>query len=75
MSIIQNNNDLLQYLISQADSGRKDWFGFSQQKIISINLAYEIARNHADVMTPEMVVDYVILLNTMIFKKIVTGKF
>jgi hypothetical protein len=74
MSIIQNNNDLLGYLINQAESGKKDWFGFSQQKITGINLAFDIAKNHADSMSPEEVVDYVIQLNSMIFKKIIIGK-
>ena len=72
-TIIQNNNDLLGYLISQAESGKKDWFGFSTQKITSLNLAFDIARNHADTMNPEQVVDYVVELNKQIFKKIIIG--
>jgi len=71
MNTIQNNNDLLQYLISQSESGKKDWFGFSQQKILSMDLAYEIARNHASTMTPQQVIDYVLSLNNLIFQKIV----
>ena len=73
MTTIQNNNDLLGYLISQAESGKKDWFGFSTQKITSLNLAFDIARNHADTMNPEQVVDYVVELNKQIFKKIIIG--
>jgi len=71
MTIIQNNSDLLGYLIAQSDTGKKDWFGFPQQKILTINLAYEIARNHADTLTPEQVIDYVLDLNNNIFKRIV----
>jgi hypothetical protein len=74
MTTIQNNNDLLGYLINQAESGKKDWFGFSQQKITGINLAFDIAKHHANSMTPEEVVDYVIQLNSFIFKKIIIGK-
>jgi hypothetical protein len=74
MTIIQNSNDLLGYLVSQAESGKKDWFGFPQQKITGINLAFDIAKNHASSMTPEEVVDYVLQLNSLIFKKIIIGK-
>lgn len=70
---IQNNNDLLQYLISQAES-RKDWFGFLQQRMTAINLAHEIAKNHADKMTPNEVVQYAIDVNESIFHKIINNK-
>jgi len=36
MTTIQNNKDLLHFLIDQAGSGKKDWFGFSEQKITGI---------------------------------------
>jgi len=37
-------------------------------------LAFDIAKNHASSMTPEEVVDYVLQLNSLIFKKIIIGK-
>jgi len=67
---IQDSNDLLSFLVSQAES-RKDWFGFSQQRITSVNLAHEIAKNHADKLTPQEVVDYAIQVNHLIFHKII----
>jgi hypothetical protein len=73
MTQIQNSNDLLNYLIDQANSGQKNWFGFSQQKIAGINLAYELAKFHADKMSPDDVVDYVVNLNNSIFNKIIKG--
>jgi hypothetical protein len=68
---IENNTDLLSYLISQSTSGVKNWFGFSQQKITGIHTVYEIAKNHADTMTPEEVVEYVIRLNNSIYHKMI----
>lgn len=68
---IQNSNDLFAYLVNQANSGIKNWFGFHQQKIAGINLAYEIAKNHADKMSPEEVADYARRLNDAIYDKIV----
>ena len=56
---IQNTNDLLSFLVTQAES-RKDWFGFTQQRMTAISLAHEIAARHADTMTPEEVVEYAI---------------
>lgn len=70
---IQNNNDLLQYLINQAES-RKDWFGFLQQKMTAINLAHQIASRHADKMTPQEVVQYAMQLNDCIYKTIILSK-
>ena len=67
---IQDTNDLLSFLISQAGS-RKDWFGFQQQKLTAINLAHEIAAKHADKMTPHEVVDYVSELNNQLFQRII----
>lgn len=67
---IQDNSDLLSYLITQA-SERKDWFGFTQQRITAISLAHEIARNHADKIPPEQAVDYAIQLNEAVYQKII----
>lgn len=75
MSIpIQSNNDLLNYILNQADSGNKNWFGYPQQRITGINIAYEIAKNHANTMTPNEVVDYAIELNNKIYSKIIKGE-
>jgi len=68
---IQSNNDLLSYLISQANSGTKNWFGFQQQKIAGIDAAYKIAANHADKMTPEEIAEYVAKLNNCIYDKFI----
>ena len=68
---IQSNNDLLSFLISQSNSGVKNWFGFQQQRIAGINTAYEIAKYHADTLSPEEVVDYVVKLNNAIYQKMI----
>jgi hypothetical protein len=73
MTIQNNSQDLLNYLLSQANSGVKDWFGFRQQKIAGINLAYRIAEIHADKLSPEEIVDYVNKLNNAIFTKLIKG--
>ena len=70
---IQNNQDLLAFLISQANTGQRNWFGFQQQKIVSIDLAYKIAANHADKMTPTEIAEYVFELNKAIYTKILKG--
>ena len=67
---IQDSNDLLGYLITQADS-RKDWFGFTQQRMTAVTLAHQIAKQHADKMTPEEVVEYALKLNQTIYNKII----
>lgn len=72
MTTIQNTNDLLGYLTSQANQ-TKDWFGYRQQNLTGIDLAYKIASLHADKMTPDEVVEYVITLNQSIFNKIIKG--
>ena len=59
---IQNTQDLLSFLVQQAET-RKDWFGFMQQKMTAVNLAHEIAARHADKMTPEQITDFVNKLN------------
>ena len=71
MTIQNNSDDLFAYLVSQESTGSKIWFGFKQQRITGIYLAYEIAKNHAGTMTPEEVVDYVIKLNNTIYQKMI----
>jgi hypothetical protein len=73
MTTIQNSTDLINFIITQANSGQKNWFGFQEQKIAGINTAYEMAINHADKMTPDEIVDYVLRLNNLIFQKIIKG--
>jgi hypothetical protein len=74
MTQIANSQDLLSYIVTLANSGNKNWFGFPQQRIAGIHLAYEIAKIHADKMTPEEVVEYVIKLNNAIFQKLLKGE-
>lgn len=74
MTIQNNSQDLINYLVSQANSGQKNWFGFQQQRIAGINVAYEIAKNHADKMTPEQCADYAFKLNNAIYNKLVKGE-
>ena len=70
-----NNSDaLFIYLLEQSSSGSKNWFGFQQQRLAGIHLAYKIAENHADTMTPEDVADYVVRLNNAIFMKLVRSE-
>ena len=70
---IKDSNDLLSFLVAQAGS-RKDWFGFTQQRITSIALAHEIAAQHADKMAPSEVVEYAIDLNQQIYDKIIKNR-
>ena len=70
---IENSSDLLSYLLSQANSGVKNWFGFAQQRITGIYLAHEIAKYHADKFTPDQIADYVITLNNSIYQKLIKG--
>lgn len=67
---IKDSNDLLGFLVAQADSS-KNWFGFTQQRITAIALAHDIARNHADKFQPEEIVDYAMRLNQAIFDRII----
>jgi len=68
----QNNSEaLLTYLVTQANSGNKNWFGFQQQRIAGINLAYKMAEHHATKMTPDEIADYVIALNNAIYRKLI----
>jgi len=71
---IQNNTDLLAYIIEQSSSGQKNWFGFQQQKITGINVIYDIAKNHADKFTPDEIVEYVMKLNNAIYHKLIKGE-
>jgi len=71
--IVKDSNDLLNFLVAQSDSS-KNWFGFTQQRITAIALAHDIAKTHADKMTPDEVVDYAINLNESIYHKIIRSK-
>lgn len=75
IDMTQNNSEaLLQYLVTQANSGNKNWFGFQQQRIAGINLAYKIAEHHANTMTPDEITDYVVNLNNSIYRKLIEKK-
>jgi hypothetical protein len=67
---VKDNSDLLNFLVTQADS-RKDWFGFTQQRLTAVALAHDIARNHADKLTPAQAVQYALNLNEEIYHKII----
>lgn len=67
---IKDNSDLLSFLVAQADQ-RKDWFGFTQQRLTAVALAHDIARYHADKLTPTQAVDYAIALNEAVYHKII----
>lgn len=73
-TLIQNSHDLLSYIVAMSNSGQKNWFGFPQQRIVGIHLAYEIAKAHADKMTPEEIADFVVRLNNAVFQKLVKGE-
>jgi hypothetical protein len=70
MTAIQNTNDLLGFLINQAES-RKDWFGFTQQRLTAVSLAHDIAKIHANTMSPEEVVDFAVRVNDAIYQNII----
>jgi len=70
MTTIQNENDLLEYILNQSKSGQKAWFGFTQQKIVGMYLAYEIGKLHADKLTPLQIVTFVNELNNAVFENI-----
>ena len=67
---IKDTTDLLSFLVAQSDSS-KNWFGFTQQRITAIALAHDIARHHADKLTPTQAVEYAIELNEVIYHKII----
>lgn len=73
MTEIHNSDDLLAFIVTQSQNGGKAWFGFPQQRIVGIYMCYELAKLHADTMTPNQVVDYAIELNNKIFSKIIKG--
>lgn len=68
---IKNTSDLLNFFITQSSDGEKNWFGFHEQKLVKMNLAFEMAKLHAPNMTPTEVVDYVNELNNKIYNNIV----
>jgi hypothetical protein len=71
--IVKDSNDLLNFLIAQSES-TKNWFGFPQQRITAIALAHEIAKYHADKMSPDEVVEYAFNLNESIYHKIINTR-
>ena len=71
MTEINKNSDLLGFLVMKMASEKKDWFGFSQQRMTAVTLAHQIAQHHADKMTPDEVVDYALQVNHLIFHKII----
>ena len=73
MTDIKNSDDLLTFIVTQSQNGGKAWFGFPQQRIVGIYMCYELAKLHANTMTPNEVVDYAIELNNKIFSKIIKG--
>ena len=68
---INNNGDLLGYLLEQSLTAPKSWFGFPQQKLTGISLVHAIAANHADKMSPQEIVQYVNDLNNEIYTGII----
>jgi len=68
---INNNGDLLGYLLEQSLIAPKSWFGFPQQKLTGIALVHAIAANHADKMSPSEIVQYVTDLNNEIYNGII----
>jgi two-component sensor histidine kinase len=75
LSFLKNRPEggLIPYISERAEAGEKQWFGRLQQRVTGIQLAHQIAANHADKMTPVQVAEYVAELNDQIFKKIVIG--
>lgn len=74
MTTIQNSSDLLKYLVEQSMTSNKNWYSFSVQRIIGIYACYEIAKVHADKMTPDEIANYVSELNNAIFKQLIDKK-
>lgn len=72
---VKNNSDaLLNFLIARAASGEKNWFGFLEQRIAGVDLVYRIAVQHANTMSPQDVVDYVLKLNDEIYQKMLRAR-
>jgi hypothetical protein len=74
MTTPNNSEALINYLVTQSNSGSKNWFGFQQQRVAGIHLAYEIAKYHADTMTPEECADYAVRLNNAVYNKLIKGE-
>lgn len=68
------SNGMLDYLVNRANSGAKNWFGFPEQRITGITLAHEIAKNHADKLSPEQCVEYAQRVNNAIYEKIIKSQ-
>jgi len=71
---INNNSDLLGYLLKQSLIAPKNWFNYPQQKLTGISLVHAIAANHADKMSPQEIVQYVVQLNNEIYNGIILQK-
>jgi hypothetical protein len=71
MTTQNNSYHLLNYLIAQANSGAKNWFGYHQQRICGIDFAYQFAIAHGDKFTPDEIAEYAYKLNNSIFDKLV----
>ena len=71
---VDNHSDLLNFIIEQSSSGEKDWFGYTQQKIVGVYIAFALAVEHGDKLTPDEIVDYVNSLNNAVFKKLIIGQ-
>lgn len=67
---IQKSSDLLWFLLQQKTQ-KPDWFSHSEQKITGIQLAHQIAAAHADKLTPDEVVEYVVQLNDRMYQKMI----
>ena len=71
---INNSDALLNFLIDQTQNGQqKNWFGWQQQRLAGVDLAYRLAVSHADKMSPEQIVQFVLDLNSAIYNKILKG--
>lgn len=68
---INSRDDILAYVVAEAEKGNKQWFGFLQQKMTGISLVHQIAARHADKFTPDEIVDYVNRLNNSIFNRMI----
>lgn len=68
------NNGLLDYLVSRANSNDKNWFGFPEQRVTAIALAHDIAKLHANNLTPEECVNFAIKVNDACYHKIIKNQ-
>lgn len=62
--------DLLGFLLDRQGQS-KDWFGFKEQRTLSVVLCFEMAKRHGDTMTPEQIVDYSAKLCNAIYQKLI----